>query len=408
VSRPLRLLVVSPMPPTRSGVATYTERVLQHLVNEWDVTVLVRDGEAVDATVSGVRVLHEASRQWLWEVAQPDRILHCAGNSTFHAHVPDLVGAFGGVVLVHDVRLAALQCVRAVRHPGVVDPHLLSGLVRRRYGDSLGNEILNLELAGGVNQNFHAVRQRLDEANAYLLDATVRGADALAVHSRFAQRLAGLELIDPIPIHVVPFGHDEVRPRTPKADVGSVVVATFGHVAPEKGADILIESFAISARMDPRLRLRFVGAVERAYEVQLRSRISDPDVAQRVDFTGWVDATQYHRNLQGADIAVQLRASVNGEASAAIADCFAAGIPTVVNDQGGQSELPDAAVVKVGARADASEIAQAICSLASNRNRLNDASQAAQTHARASSFSATAHALTDLLLATPLRMRSQR
>ena len=70
------------------------------------------------------------------------------------------------------------------------------------------------------------------------------------------------------------------------------------------------------------------------------------DVAPRVniEILGHVSATRYEELLREADVAVQLRTLSNGEASAAVADCLAAGLPTIASDLGWASELPGSAV----------------------------------------------------------------
>ena len=54
----------------------------------------------------------------------------------------------------------------------------------------------------------------------------------------------------------------------------------------------------------------------------------------------------YRAWLDRAELAVQLRASFSGEASAAVGDCLAAGVPMIVTDVGWLGELPDDAAVR--------------------------------------------------------------
>ena len=49
--------------------------------------------------------------------------------------------------------------------------------------------------------------------------------------------------------------------------------------------------------------------------------------------------------MQAADLAVQLRALSRGETSAAVFDCLAYGVPTIVNANGSMVELPEGSVL---------------------------------------------------------------
>ena len=51
--------------------------------------------------------------------------------------------------------------------------------------------------------------------------------------------------------------------------------------------------------------------------------------------------------MANADVAVELRNSSDGEASAAVCDCLAARVPTIVSSVGWLGELPDPAVMRV-------------------------------------------------------------
>ena len=392
------LVVVTPLPRSWSGIATYSARLLAELTREWDVTVVVRDGEAPDP-IDGVQIIHAASMTWFHQVSRPFRLLHCIGNSEFHTHVPPLVGRFGGVVLAHEVRLNALHCLRALHDP---NPHALSEIVRQRHGVELARELLSWEQRGGVHHHFHAIRTRLDEANSYLLAPAIIGADAVVVHSEFAKRLAEIELQGTIPVSVVPFGHPAALPRRSPAE-SPITVATFGIVAPEKGAALLVEAFGLAARSHPDMRLRFVGFVDDHQRNVLGSLATSAGVADRVTFVGRVHDDDYAEEICNADVAVQLRAQANGEASAAIADCLAAGVPTIVSDVGGQAELPAHAVTHVLPSITAEELAVVLRKVATDAALRTSLTQAAQRHAAASSFAAAAGAISDLLRSTPER-----
>jgi glycosyltransferase involved in cell wall biosynthesis len=388
------LMIVSPLPPAWSGIATYTAQLLPHLAADWDVTVMVGDDEVVDVTrFPGVEVIHASSWGWRRAIGEFDRILFCLGNSPAHRHVPALVARHGGVVLAHDARLNALQTVLSIED---ADRHRLSRLVEAHHGPQLAVEIRALEDIVDPRERFAALHQRLDRANTSLLAPSAEGASSIVVHSEFAARLARLDVSQRVPVSVVPFGHPALRePRGASGpSPARTIMSTFGFVAPEKDAVLLVDSLAsANAMFGTDLELRFVGHCDPAYRTLLTARADAGGVGDRVVFVGRADDRTYGTELDDAVIAVQLRASANGEASAAIADCLSAGIPTVVTAIGGQRELPDHAVRKVPVGASPELLGGVIAELAADAAMRRDLSEGARMFARNASFASAAEAL---------------
>jgi glycosyltransferase involved in cell wall biosynthesis len=120
-------------------------------------------------------------------------------------------------------------------------------------------------------------------------------------------------------------------------------------------------------------------------------------VAGRVELTNEVDETAYERWLRRATVAVQLRASANGESSAAVGDCLAAGLPTVVTRLGAARELPDDATVKVDRDVPPAALAAVVASLLADPGRRATMSAAAVRHAGSHGFEVLAAALLRVL-----------
>jgi glycosyltransferase involved in cell wall biosynthesis len=395
------LFIVSPLPPAWSGIGDYTSRLLPHLVEHWNVSVIVADGDPEPTCFpEGVRVLRVGAWAWARRLIGADRMLLCLGNSHHHLHVPEMCLAHGGVVLVHDVRMTALHCLRAAASP---DRHQLSRIVEDRHGPELGREIRVLENRAPVVDSFAEVRSRLEQANALLLRAAIPGAHSVCVHSRLAARLARLELQDSgIPVSVVPFGHPS--PRTVKRRPTAGRITSFGMVEPEKQPALLVEAFAAVRKTMPQATLRFVGPLGGGMADLLGRLAARLGVSEAVSWTDRVDEAAYRDELARAAVSVQLRAVVNGEASAAVADCLAAGIPTMVTAIGAHAELPARAAIQIPAGTSAHEIADRLRALLSDGAEQEELSRSALDHAGRSSFAVAAGALTEVLQgAAPLR-----
>lgn len=390
--------MVSPLPPAWSGIADYTRRLLPRLSDDWEISVVVADDDPEPATLpDDVRVFTFHEWPWAHRLVGAERMLLCLGNSHHHLHVPELCRRHGGVVLAHDVRATAFHCLRAAASS---DPHFLSRLVGERHGPEMEREIRELEEQSSVAESFDEVRRRLEEVNALLLGAATAGAHAVLVHTRLAARLARLELTDTgVPVSVVPFGHPALRvaPREPVTGR----ICSFGMVEPEKNPMLLIEALPAMRAALPNATLRFVGPIGKGMAGPLERLADRLGVSEAVSMTDRVGDAEYQDELDRAEVAVQLRAVVNGEASAAVADCLSAGIPTVVSAIGAQAELPAGAAVGVRPGARAPEIVTSLLSLLTDDSKRKELSRGAAEHAGRYSFATAARALTGALRSAP-------
>jgi glycosyltransferase involved in cell wall biosynthesis len=221
-------------------------------------------------------------------------------------------------------------------------------------------------------------------------------AERYLVHSRFAADLARLDAssADEKKIAVLPFGirAPEEFAGYERSD-GNRVIATFGIVGPTKQPDVVLEAFARLAEREPEAELAFVGPVEHSEARRLAERAESLGVGERVRLTGELAEDQFHASIARASVAVQLRSASNGETSAAVTLCLAAGVPTVVSAIGSARELPDDCVVKVDPDAGPDAVAGAIGTLLHDDSRRAAQRTAGQRFARENSFEHAAKAL---------------
>ena len=81
--------------------------------------------------------------------------------------------------------------------------------------------------------------------------------------------------------------------------------------------------------------------------MDFKSRLQASGLDGRVTIAGFAPRSLYEDHLVAADFAVQLRAESRGETSAAVLDCLAHGLATLVNTHGWAAELPGETVLSV-------------------------------------------------------------
>ena len=353
-----RIAVASPVPPQLSGPSEYMARLLEHLPEFSDVTLLTSIDPASVLVPPGVRVERIASLPLL-ELADGrfDEVVYFVGNSRFHLEELRMLRRRPGCVVLHDARLTILHSELAESFPDEVPDGFGAALHRMypgRYPSAMGGSgYLPLPEEG-----LFGVLMVADVAEL---------ATRLFVHSSHAADLVELDCgRRPEVVFAIP--SPPVVEHGPIRSSGTPLVASFGFVSPAKRSELVLEAMADV----PGAELALVGFSGEEYLDALRSRADALHLGDRVHVTGRVDSAGYSDWLTKATVAVQLRMHSNGESSASVAETLAAGVPTVVTDLGTFAEYPDDVVVKVPVDIDAAGLAAVL------RRLLNDADQLAE------------------------------
>jgi glycosyltransferase involved in cell wall biosynthesis len=387
-----RLALVTPWPPERSGVADYSLRLTRELARSVDVDVIV-GGPAREydrPRQQGVRLV--GWRSAAAALRRCDRVLHCMGNSQYHRHVYELLLAHGGAVMLHDVQLTGFYGWYA----GVERPE-----------DPLGRLVERVQLQYGARIPPEELRtaplslERRVALGIYLTAEVQQHAERLFVHSRFARDLVegdGQTVERRPPVSVMPFGMPaplRTTPLTPPAEPPLVV--HMGVVSEVKGVAVLIQAFARLAADHPGARLVIAGPGDASDQTRWEEFAAEHAPNAAVEFPGHLDRARYEELLCSADLAVQLRTASNGEASGAICDCLAAGVPTIVTDLGWTGELPRNAVAHTPPATPPERLAALMQELITDLPRRTALTEAGLAHARANSFGHVAAAYLDAL-----------
>lgn len=396
-----RVAVVSPFPPLASGIANYSFRLVEALATLGDLEIdCFADGldraPGPAHTPAGLATYDARTLPGVEAAtAGYDKVLYVLGNSEFHAGALAALRRRSGTVLAHEVRLSGLY--RFAADSTITVPDGLTGTIRRVYGPLLPD---GLAASGEVTPT---------EAERYgLLMAreVISLTDQFLVTSEAAARLARVEAGPALAgrVSVVPFATDIRRLSGGQPAVISEVppnarvIASFGIVDPIKRPHQLVRSFAALMPSHPELMLAFVGPVSAELARDLETVTESVGATGRVLVTGRVDPEVYLAWLERAEVAVQLRASFSGEASAAVGDCLALGVPMIVTDLGWMGDLPDDAAFKVPADTTDQELADACQRLLDDPAARTRLGTGARAYAAAHTFEATARALLEALL----------
>jgi glycosyltransferase involved in cell wall biosynthesis len=390
-----RIALVTPWPAERSGIADYNVRLAAELGKQVDVDIVTaRPADEYPRPLEqGVRVIGASDYRWLAPLRQHDRVVYCMGNSLFHDHVYELLRQRPGAVVLHDVQLTGFYGWRSGREHPEEPAIALASKVRSMYGARLPAEATD-------EQPLSWERQL---ALGIYLTREIQGlAEECFVHSRFASDLLELDrgsLDRGSLVRELPFGMpaplEGLRER--RGAVASPLIVSMGVVNEVKGIASLISAFAIVAAERPAARLVVAGPTDDAESRRWHDYAREHAPGANIEIPGHVDAERYRSLLREADLAIQLRLVANGEASAAIADCLSAGLPTLVTDVGWAGELPSDAVAHVALGIEPAALADRIERLLLDDVSRSDLSAAALRHVSANSFARVAEAYIEAL-----------
>jgi glycosyltransferase involved in cell wall biosynthesis len=357
------LALVTPWPPERSGTADYSRLLVTELAALVDVQIVVSGAlgdyeQPLEQGVSLVSAREPRTAAWL---RRRKNVLYSMGNSGFHRHVYDLLRVRPGAVLLHDAQLTGFFGAYAgSQRPEDPNGWLLER-VQQRYGAAIPTDELSRAMLSWVER---------DALGIHMTAEVLRHAEQAFVHSAFAREIAEREsatLDRGVRVTVMPFGMpapDGAGLRGKAAE--PPVVVHMGALSETKDVAILIEAFAAFAVKHPAARLVLAGPADESGRAHWESLARERAPATDVEVTGHLDAERYAELLRRADLAVQLRRISNGEASGAVCDCLAAGIPTIVTDLGWMGELPRGAVAHVPRGVPAAQLAARMDELTSN------------------------------------------
>jgi glycosyltransferase involved in cell wall biosynthesis len=311
------VLLLSPLPPARTGIAHYASMLLPALRQHIDVTAI---GEP--SPITGHR--------------EPRTRIYQLGNNPHHEWIYREAIRTPGVIVLHDL----------VLHHLIVEMTLAIGDIEG-YARALrtSHGAAGEAWARGRAAGLHS------EMGNFLLPASVEVAQrslGVIVHNEWAAgRLRSFGVTTPIFVVPHPFEpqpaargqREEVR-RHHRYGNDALVIGLFGFLTSAKRADVILAAFARARERDARLQLLVVG--DPAPNIDVKAFQSDG-----ITFTGYIEDAAFAAHFAAVDRLVNLRYPSAGETSGTLIRAFEAGKPVAVSDYAQFAELPDDCVVKI-------------------------------------------------------------
>jgi glycosyltransferase involved in cell wall biosynthesis/SAM-dependent methyltransferase len=314
----MRVAFFSPLPPARSGIADYSEALIEALRPVVDLEVF-------------------SSARQIFDPAQFDIAVYQVGNNVHHDFVYETALRHPGVVVMHESNLH----------------HLITDLTIRR-GD-WDAYLAECEYHGGAAARAFAERVRKlevgpDYEGVAMTKRLLESARGVVVHSRFMRgetRAAGYAG----PVAVIPHGawipqadRQAYRHRL-GLDETIPLIGIFGFLKPYKRIAESLRAFRRLVRVAPAAKMILVG--EPHPELPLAAMIRAMGLDANVRVPGFTPIDEFVGYLAACDIVLNLRYPTVGESSGTLLRSLGLGKAVMVSEVGSFQEFPDEVCLKV-------------------------------------------------------------
>jgi glycosyltransferase involved in cell wall biosynthesis/SAM-dependent methyltransferase len=313
----MRIAFFSPLPPTKSGIADYSEVLLEHLRKVVEVETFTETPRDYDPSRYAIAVYQ-------------------LGNNPHHTFVYEMAMKHPGVAVMHEANLHHLIADLTIRR-GDWDAYLHA--VESNAGpDALAYAQRHVRtLERGPDYDVPMIRSILQRSRAAIVHSAAVG-DELGAHG-----FTG-------PIGKIPHGSwivdgDRMKYRSRLGlDDFAPVIGIFGFLKPYKRIAESLRAFRRLIRVAPEARMILVG--EAHPELPLASMIASLGLSAHVRHIGFAPIEDFNGYLSACDIVLNLRYPTVGESSGTLLRAFGMGRAVIVSDIGSFREYPDEICLK--------------------------------------------------------------
>lgn len=338
----MKIAYFSPLNPIKSGVADYSEELLEYLAGFGRIDLFIDDYQPSSSwlydyfRIHNYRKIYENHGRYDYDLH-----LYHMGNNDNHSFIYSVLLEYPGLVVLHEPMLH----------------HFV-------FSQTVGNNRLR-EYLREVDYCYNTERSTIvkttledrDENSWFnypLVDRIIDSSLGVIVHSEFARRTV-LEVnpravVRKIDHHYAPPPIDQMRsPELLREILGfsadDFLIGSLGYITSSKRVDVLLRALASIRAHGYNAKLLLVGKMLPGCEA-LRW-IEELGLDEAVLVTGFVDTRTFREYLNVPDIFVALRHPSAGETSGSVIKMMGTGSPVILSDHYAFSEFPDDCCIKV-------------------------------------------------------------
>ena len=365
----MRMAVVGPLSPYRTGVAQFSENLAMFLAERCDIKLYSDACTSADNRIS--RKIATAPISDLYsEAGEFDTVLYHMGNHyRYHRSVFEALWRIPGIVLLHDCVLNHFFAKYALEKGNF-------GVFRRLFG-------LCYDDSGAASR---FIRGDGDPYEFPMAGVVARRSRGVIIMSEYGAEIVRRESPGTQTVKIsFPHFSSEAGPRDADGSIGGLelaperfVVAAFGHITPAKRIDVAIAAFARFEKEFP--DAVFLLAGEESPNFPIQKAISQ-QASKNIHYLGYLDDEEAERLLLRADVCINLRYPSNGEMSASLMRMLGLGKVVIVSNYAQFAEFPDSTCIKIDVGpGEVDALAGELVALARDEERCRRIGGAARDH----------------------------
>lgn len=329
-----RLAWFTPLHPTKSGIAWYSEALLSRGLFVHSIDVFV-DAEPARCVRPAANVAVYAAHEFLWrhDRVPYDLVVYQFGNAPCHDYMWAYAFRFPGLVVLHDGQLHHARA-RMLLQRKRVDDYRAEFLYNHPGVDPSLVDLGEAGLLGSLTYFWPMLRALIESSrivivhNHWLTDQ---------LRARYVgERIEVIEMGVPEPAPREG-ARQAIRSRYGLHDT-AVVFTAFGKVTPEKRIREAIRSLAAIVESAPDVRLLIAGEQVPGYD--MRGEARRLGVEDKVVFLDYIHEDVIDDVLEASDVCLCMRWPTSRETSASWLRCLAAGKPSIVTDLVHTADVP--------------------------------------------------------------------
>lgn len=335
-----RLAWFSPMPPVRSGIATYSAEVVAALRDDHEIDVFVdQAGVAAVAAEAGTNRGTRSAHDFVWMHRQRpyDLTVYQLGNSSHHDFVWPYLFRYPGLAVLHDAHLHHARAATLLRTKRFA--HYRAEFAASDPGTS--PDLAELAVAGFDSHLYYrwpmtrlAVEaSRVTAVHAGLMAASIRdvspGATVETIMLGHGELVTDERALD---------ARARVRRRHRIPD-DAVLFGVAGGLTPDKRIPQILDALTAVRKVAPTARLMLAGAPARHYDVA--ADVAGRGLAPVVTMTGYLETErELTEHIAACDVSLNMRWPTAREVSGPWLRALGAGRPTITIDLSHMADVP--------------------------------------------------------------------
>lgn len=378
-----KLALVTPMPPTKSGIAFYAERLASELSKYYEITIV--NPQLLLQQDENKAFGHKSVEWFLTQAQSFDRIVYQIGNSQFHSQVLEILSKFPGVAVFHEFNIGGL-----VQHMQVLEKktHVWDWALLNSGGYPLIVEMERLGASGDFVSkqvsNLGPLQNAL--AIAFHSQTALESFEATYEFRKKPDLVAVFPLVSSNENYFAAANQAALRTTSRNRlglGAGTKLICSFGFVTRHKAIPQIIRAVQILIEAGAK-NIKFVNVGETDKGLlgrQIQQEIRNLKLERVVEITGWVNTEMYLDYLSASDVVLQFRQEGLGEMSAALMDAVSARKPVVVNDSLVPESFDERHLKIIRDDCEPSEIATAVSTLLNDEPFAEELASAAKLQA---------------------------